>query len=413
MPEKVIVAGAGASGMCAAIVCARAGAEVTIIEKSDTAGKKLSMTGNGRCNLSNTNMHVGCYNPQARDRMQNWLEKYGVEETIQFFHSLGIAIRNEDGYLYPFSGQANTVADVLRKENERLGVPIIYHTQVKEILPGTKLRRYGVRTNGAFYEADSVILAMGGNSGPKITMSTGDGYYIAQKLGLHLTDRTPGLVQLKSSDPALPAEAGVRMEAKVTFYAGEKKLAEETGEVQFTKSGLSGIPVMQASEYVARALANGEKVHAEIDFFPGYTEEQFRYLTENILLLKDQRSITEMLEGVCNSHINDMILKKLAIDSGCRSDQLTDPNLKKILCEYRQVRIPITETGTFQQSQVTAGGICLQDLTDELEAVNMPGIYCVGELTDVDGRCGGYNLQWAWMSGSIAGSSAAGRKRID
>ena len=413
MPENVIVAGAGASGMCAAIVCARAGANVTIIEKSDTAGKKLSMTGNGRCNLSNTNMHVECYNPQARDRMHNWLKKYGVEETIQFFHSLGIEIRNEDGYLYPFSGQANTVADVLRKENERLGVSIIYHTQVKEILPGTKMHGYGVRTTGALYEADSVILAMGGNSGPKITMSTGDGYYIAQKLGLHMTDTMPGLVQLKSSDPTLPAEAGVRIEAKVTFYAGEKVLAEETGELQLTQSGLSGIPVMQASEYVARALADKERIHAEIDFFPGYTEEQFRCLTENIISIKDQRTISELLEGICNSHINDMIIKKLAIDSRCRSDQSTDLNLEKILYEYRQARIPITETGTFLQSQVTAGGICLQDLSDDLEAVNMPGIYCIGELADVDGRCGGYNLQWAWMSGSIAGSAAAGRKRIE
>ena len=123
--------------------------------------------------------------------------------------------------------------------------------------------------------------------------------------------------------------------------------------------------------------------------------------------------MSELLQGICNSYINDMILKKLETDSWCRADLFTDLNLKKILQEYRQVRIPITETGTFQQSQVTAGGICLQDLTDELEAVNMPGIYCVGELTDVDGRCGGYNLQWAWMSGSIAGSSAAGRKRID
>ena len=413
MPEKVVIAGAGASGMCAAVVCARAGAKVTIIEKTDTAGKKLSMTGNGRCNLSNTDMHARCYNQEAKARMGAWLEKYGTEETVQFFHSLGIEIRNEDGYLYPFSGQASSVADVLRKENERLGVDIIYRTQVKEILPQIGMHRYSVRTTGAYYEADSVILAMGGNSGPKITMSTGDGYYIAQKLGLHVTDRMPGLVQLKSSDQALPAEAGVRMEATITLYAGERVLAQETGELQLTANGLSGIPIMQASAYVARALANREKVYAEIDFFPAYTEEQFRRLTENILSIKEQRSMSELLEGICNSHINDMILKKLETDSWCRADLFTDLNLKKILQEYRQVRIPITETGTFQQSQVTAGGICLQDLTDELEAVNMPGIYCIGELTDVDGRCGGYNLQWAWMSGSFAGSAAAGRKRID
>lgn len=413
MPEKVIIAGAGASGMCAAIVCARAGAEVILIEKTDIAGKKLSMTGNGRCNLSNMDMRAQCYNSEAGVRMGRWLEKYGTGETVKFFHSLGIEIRNEEGYLYPFSGQALSVAEVMRKETERLNVNIIYHTQVKEILAGTGSYRYGVRTTGALYEADSVILATGGNSGPKITMSTGDGYYIAQKLGLHVTDVRPGLVQLKSAEPLLPDETGVRAEAEVTFLAGEKVLAKETGELQLTAGGLSGIPVMQASAQVARALSKGESVYAEIDFFPGYTQEEFSQLTENIISLKDQRNIYDLLEGICNSHINTLILQKAGIEPNSRSDQFTDMNLENILRKYRQIRIPIVETGTFQQSQVTAGGICLQDLTDELESVDMPGIYCIGELTDVDGRCGGYNLQWAWMSGSFAGRAAAGRKRKD
>lgn len=222
MGKKIIVAGGGAAGMCAAIYAARNGADVTIIEKNTQLGKKLSMTGNGRCNLSNLNMNEKMYNLSAEKRMKQWLSVYGVLDVINFFKSLGIVIKSEDGYLYPVSGQAGTVVTAFENEIRRLGVKVIYGEQVKSVkISGSepddkaldarqieavltrgakidnKLEKYTVVTNLNSYEADRVILATGSLSGAKSTMSTGDGYYICKQLGMNIKDTYPALVGFK------------------------------------------------------------------------------------------------------------------------------------------------------------------------------------------------------------------------
>ncbi|MCH4192568.1 MAG: aminoacetone oxidase family FAD-binding enzyme [Butyrivibrio sp.] len=407
MQKRVLIAGAGASGMCAAICCARAGAMVTVIEKEDHAGKKLSMTGNGRCNLSNEEMQAEDYNVRAADRMQKWLGQFGTADTIAFFRSLGIVVRSEAGYLYPYSGQASSVVDVMQKEMERLGVELIFHTQIKEIIKNPEGKAYTVRTSGISYQADAVILATGGLAGPKVTASTGDGYYIAGKLGITSEKCYPALVQLLSRDDTLPQEAGVRMEAEITFRSEQQILTAEEGELQITAHGISGIPIMQASGKVAQCLAQGKAVTAEIDFFPGYDAKKFEEMIQDLLLLRKRGSIEEFLEGLCNIHVNQMILKRQKVSGTTPLQDIPEQKLKEILRSYRCICVEISGTGTYQQSQVTSGGICLDELTDELEAVKAPGVYFTGEITDVDGRCGGYNLQWAWMSGTIAGRAAA------
>ena len=407
MQKKVLIAGAGASGMCAAIVCARAGALVTVIEKSDYAGKKLSMTGNGRCNLSNEEMRAEDYNIRAVPRMKKWLARFGTEDTIAFFRSLGMIVRSENGYLYPYSGQAMSVTDLLQGEMKRLGVSLILHTQLKEISRDQETGTLLIRTSGESYQADAVILATGGMSGPKVTASTGDGYYIAGRFGIASTKRLPALVQLLSRDETLPQEAGVRMEAEVTFRSQGQEIAREEGELQITAHGISGIPVMQASGIVAEYLAEGKKVTAEIDFFPGYPEDEFERMIQEMTELRAGASVADLLEGFCNVHVNQMILKRLKMDGRTLLQDIPDRKRREILRSYRCTSVEISETGNYQQSQVTTGGICLEELTDELEAVKAPGIFFAGELADVDGRCGGYNLQWAWMSGTIAGRAAA------
>ena len=404
MAKKIIVAGGGASGMCAAIYAARNGADVTIIEKNNVLGKKLSMTGNGRCNLTNLDMSEDCFNAAARTRMKDWLAAFGVNDVIRFFRSLGVIVRDEDGYVYPASGQATTVVEALAEEINRLGVQVIFGQQVKKIEPGDE---YTVVTDKDRYKCDAVIMAVGSLSGAKTTMSTGDGYYICKQLGMNVKDTYPALVGFKcDKEDGLPA-AGVRSIGNITFYLGTEVIAREYGEVQITPEGISGIPVMQASREVIRFVTEKKPVVASVDFFTEYDDEEFAALKKDMMRLLDNRTLGEFLQGFGNSNINELILKRMKMSPGMKMKNISPSMAECILDAYRDVRFKIVDSYGYQASQVTTGGVSLGDIGDDFAFVNAPGVYVIGELLDVDGRCGGYNLQWAWMSGCIAGTAAS------
>ncbi len=413
MSKKIVVLGGGASGMCAAVYAARNGAEVTIIEKNTQLGKKLSMTGNGRCNISNLDMNEKMYNAAAEKRMKQWLSVYGVLDVINFVKSLGIVIKSEDGYLYPVSGQASTVVDAFKNELIRLGVKIVYGEQAKAVNilddtldePGNE--RYLVITNKNSYETDRVIIATGGLSGAKTTMSTGDGYYICKKLGLSVKDTYPALVGFKASDDEIMPESGVRCTAEISFLLGTEVIAKEYGELQLTKDGISGIPVMQASGKVVKFLAEGKPIFASINFFPDYDDDDYLSLEKEMLRLRDDRSLSEFLNGYHNSQINEMIIKRTKMGRSMKMKNISESMVLSIFENYRNYKIKIADSFGYQQSQVTSGGVSLGDIRDDMTIVSNNGIFVVGELADVDGRCGGYNLQWAFTSGAIAGTVAS------
>ncbi len=338
--------------------------------------------------------------------MKLWLKEFGVNEVTEFFSSLGLVIVSEDGYLYPISGQASSVVSVLMGECLRLGVEFVFGEQVKRVIKNDD-GFFTVKTDKNEYGAKAVILAMGGLAGPKSTGSTGDGYYICEQLGLSKKDTFPALVPLLSSDETLPSKSGVRAIARVTFMIGDGEIAKEYGEVQITEKGISGIPVMQASGMVAEHLAKGRPITASIDFFPGYSDGEFDALVKRLMSLSDDRKLGDLLDGFCNSNINEMILTRMKMSAGMKIKNVGPSMLACILYKYRDVRIDISRTDDYKKAQVTRGGISLGDLTDTLEAKNAKGVFVVGELCDVDGRCGGYNLQWAWTSGYIAGEAAS------
>ncbi|MBE5831673.1 MAG: aminoacetone oxidase family FAD-binding enzyme [Butyrivibrio sp.] len=407
MNKKVIVLGGGASGMCAAVYAARNGAEVTIIEKNTQLGKKLSMTGNGRCNLSNLDMNEKMYNAAAEKRMKQWLSVYGVLDVINFVKSLGIVIKSEDGYLYPISGQASTVVDAFKNELKRLEVKVVYGEQAKAVNVIEAAEKYEVITNINSYEADRVIIATGGLSGAKSTMSTGDGYYICKKLGLSVKDTYPALVGFKTAEDEIMPENGVRCTAEISFLLGSEVIAREYGELQLTKDGISGIPVMQASGKVVRFLAEGKPIFASINFFPDYDEDDYLSLEKEMLRLRDDRSLAEFLNGYHNSQINEMIIKRTKMGRSMKMKNISESMVRSIFDNYRNYKIRLSDSYGYQLSQVTSGGVSLGDIRDDMTIVSDNGIFVVGELLDVDGRCGGYNLQWAFTSGAIAGTVAS------
>ena len=392
--------------MCAAIYAARNGASVTIIEKNSVLGKKLSMTGNGRCNLTNLDMREECFNPSARARMKEWLSTYGVEDVISFFKSMGVVVKSDEGYIYPVSGQAMSVVNALINEINRLGIAVNHGEQVKGVkcLAGGRVL---LNTNKAEYEADAVILAMGALSGAKSTMSTGDGYYICKNIGMTVKDTHPALVGFKVAGGEIMPSAGVRATAEVSFILGGEVLASEYGEVQLSSDGISGIPVMQASREVIRFVEEKKPVFAVLDFFPDYDESDFNALKADMLRLKDERTLEEFLQGFANSGITDMVLGRMKLGRKMKMKNISVSMAECILDTYRNVKIAIDSSYGYQASQVTTGGISLGDIGTDFSCKTAPGIYCIGELLDVDGRCGGYNLQFAWTSGSIAGCAAS------
>jgi hypothetical protein len=406
--KKIYVIGGGASGMCAAIYAARNGADVTILEKNDRLGKKLSMTGNGRCNLTNLDMKEDYYNPSARARMKEWLGFYGVEDVICFMKSLGVVVKSEDGYIYPASGQAQTVVNALQNEIKRLGVQVIFNEQFKSVAPNdTADGRFVIKTNSNEYYADECIITTGSLSGAKSTLSTGDGYYICSKLGMNIKDTYPALVGFKVDPDEIMPENGVRCVAEVSFSLGNEIIAQEYGEVQLTKDGISGIPVMQASREIIKFVQEKKPVFAFINFFPDYDEDDYRSLKTDMLRLKDDRTLAEFLNGYANSNINDMILQRMKLSPSMRMKNISVSMASCILDNYRSLKLKIDDSYGYQASQVTTGGVSLGDIGSDMSYKKMPGIYLAGELLDVDGRCGGYNLQWAWTSGSIAGTAAS------
>ncbi len=392
--------------MCAAVYAARNGADVTIIEKNTCLGKKLYMTGNGRCNLTNLDMREEYYNPAARGRMRDWLGTYDVEDVIRFFKSLGVVVRSEEGYVYPLSGQASTVVSAFENELKRLGVKVILGQQLKKI-ERSKDGALIVGTDKESYRTQAVIIATGGKSGAKSTMSTGDGYYICKKLGMSIKDAYPALVGFRCATSEIMPEAGIRSRAEVSFTLGNEVLVKEKGEIQLTKDGISGIPVMQASRDVIRFVEEKKPVFAVIDFFPDYDDNDFRALKDDMLRLKDGRTLNEFLLGFHNMGVTDIILARMKLSGTMRMKNISVSMAECILDSYRGLKLRLDGSYGFTASQVTSGGVSLGDIGSDLSFRKDPGIYVVGELLDVDGRCGGYNLQWAWTSGSIAGVAAS------
>lgn len=403
---KIGIIGGGAAGMMAAITAAGQGAKVTVIERGERVGKKILMTGNGKCNLGNLNLDTEMYYGSDKRWIAQCLSRFGTEETIRFFHSLGLLIKNKNGYLYPASEQASVVLDVLRNEMKALGVEVICECKINQI--EKKDEKIVVSDGKRKYVFDKVILACGSKAAPK-TGSDGSGYKLAKQLGHTIIPTVPALVQLKCREEYLKAVAGVRAEGRIQVFKGKECVATEHGEIQFTDYGISGIPVFQLSRVVNYILREQQEAEVVIDLMPEYDDAGFAQLMENRKLLQNQRTIEEFFTGMLNKKLMTLFIKLAGLKATMPVEEADAEALKRVYQLCRNWKMHVNGSNPYDNAQVCAGGVDVTEVTENMESKQVSGVYFAGELLDVDGKCGGYNLQWAWCSGYLAAMAATER----
>ena len=404
MKTEIAVIGGGASGLMAAITAKKSGKEVIILERKDRILKKVLITGNGRCNITNVNANISNYFGKNISSVENILNRFTPHDTMDFFNELGIVCNEENrGKVYPLSGQASSVVDALRFEAEKLGIKIETEFYVRKIeKDGFKFRIYS--EDRKKIEAGRVIIAAGGQSYPELG-SNGSGFELAKELGLSVTKLSPSIVQLKTEKYQVKGLQGIKTDVAVTAYGDNKKICTYDGELLFTDYGISGNVVFNIS-FVMPLYKN---VEFEIDFM-----EKFDY-NELYEMLKERKRILSHLtmENYFNGMINKKLGQFLSKVSGIEKlskpvKDLNDSDIRKLCTVLKKYRVKILETTGFKNAQVTAGGVLLDEVnTETLESKIVKGLYFSGEVLDVYGECGGFNLQWAWASGHIAGENAA------
>ena len=403
--RHVIIVGGGASGLMAAISAAREGAQVTIVEQRERLGKKILSTGNGRCNLTNEYMDVSCFRGDDTTIVSKILDNFGYQETISFFEVLGVILKDRQGYVYPISDQAGTILEVLCMEIEHLGVNIILEQSVKNISKTS--RGFTVRTTDTTLLGDAVILATGGRAA-SVLGSDGSGYALAKTFGHKLSPVVPALVQLKGKGNFYKQISGVRTQAKVSLYVDRGYVCEDTGELQLTNYGISGIPVFQISRYAAKALNEKKAVMAEVDFLPSMSDDAFEDFLHKRIELHGHRTAEDFLIGIFHKKLIGLLLTASRINTNQVMDAVTNEQINKLVSVSKHFRLEIEGTNDFEQAQVCAGGVRTSEVNPQtLESVYVDNLYLTGELLDIDGICGGYNLQWAWSTGYVAGRHAA------
>lgn len=402
--KNILVIGAGASGMMAALAAAKFGSRVTIYEKSDRIGKKILATGNGKCNLTNLNMGTEFYYTEDEEKLARCLTSFSEQDALSFFEGIGLMTRERDGYVYPYCEQASVVLDVLRLALEENGIQV--KTSVEQIRIETlKNGLFQVVSTAGKERFDALILACGSKAGIKNTIT--DGYDLAKDFGHKIKKLYPALVQVRCKESFFSAIAGVRIKAGVTLWVDGKVNAVEAGEVQLTDYGISGIPILQISRLIAGYLDEKKKVSVCLDFLPHLSQDEWMAFYQKRLELYEGRKTEEFLLGMLHKKISQMLLKEFDLKP---SDDINKPVKKKLelLCNAMKVfRVTPQSVNPFEQAQVCRGGVDFKELDDTMQSIYRKNLYVCGEMVDIDGKCGGYNLQWAWTSGYLAGSNAA------
>ena len=406
----VVVIGGGAAGLMSAISAARTGAKVVILEHKEKTGKKILSTGNGKCNYTNEKQDITCYRGEHPDFVMPVFNQFGFSETVAFFEEIGVTPKVKNGYYYPASEQATAVLEVLHLEANYLRVKEVCECEfqaVKKVEEG-----FLFDTPVGCFAGKSAIFATGLLAAPK-SGSDGSVFQHIEKFGHHFIDVVPALVPLQGKQAFFKQLAGIRAEIQAILYVENEEITSEYGELQLTDYGVSGIPIFQLSRFATKALKADKKVHIMLDFLPHMSLEDTVALFEKRLHKAEQKkTICECFVGLFNKKLAEVLIKEAGIALGESPKKVTGEQIVALAQLTKGLRVDITGSKSFEQAQVCAGGVDTDEICPEtMESKLVPGVYFAGELVDIDGMCGGYNLQWAWSSGYVAGLHAAGHSK--
>lgn len=396
---KVAVIGGGAAGLAAAITAAEAGHAVTVLERQGRVGRKLMATGNGRCNLSNLNWGPENYHGQDPAFALPALAAFPPAAALDFFRSLGLlTVAEPSGRVYPRSDQAGSVVDVLRLAAAARGAELRTGVEVLSLCRAGD--GFALVLAGETVAADRVIVCCGGLAGEKLG-GTKSGYALLSSLGHRRTPLHPALVQLRTDPTYVRALKGVRAEARVVLEKAGAVIAQSAGEVQFTDYGISGPAVFEVSRAASTAAG---AVTARLDLLPGIPAEELEGLLARRAADFPGLPLENLLTGMLHNRLGQTVLRYAGFGLSGMADGLTGADLSRTAATVKDFALPVTGTLGFDAAQITAGGMDTTQFDPHtLQSRLVPGLYAAGEVLDVDGDCGGYNLQWAWASGRLAG----------
>ncbi len=388
----VVIVGAGASGCFLALTLKykNPNLKVLLLEKNDKLGKKILITGNGRCNIGNKNIKINDYSSNSSlDNFKSIIEN-GSNNYIDLLKTFGVLITSEENRLYPYSNQALTVCKSFERALSNYDVEVMYNYDVNDI---KKENNIFIINNGL--RSKNVVIATGGKTYPK-TGSTGEGYELLKSFGHNITKLYPSLTNLKTNFKYIKDLAGVRVNARVSLYDNDNLISKENGQLQFTKDSLSGICIFNLSRYACKLINDKKRLCIKVDYAP---DKEINELYDYIKSFSNY-IIEDALSCIFNNKLARVIAKTLKLEAK-KIANLNDKDLNNIVDVVKNMTFEVSETSNFDTSQVTSGGASLDEFTDGLESKKCRGLYAVGEVLDVDGKCGGYNLSWAFTSALI------------
>ena len=400
--KKVVIIGGGASGLISSIFAKNKDNEVIILERNSICGKKILATGNGRCNYWNEDQNLRHYNSTSKNLLEKIITLDNQKQIMTLFNRIGIVPKIKNGYYYPTSNQAISIRNALVTEATKLGVKIYQDALVDKVTHSNN--KYIIEFNNKKIIADSLIIATGSKASPK-TGSTGIGYTLAKSLGHTIIEPLPALVQLVGQGKYFTSWDGIRSDVNVSLYASNKLIKEETGEIQLTSYGVSGICIFNLSRFASAYLKENKKVEVVINFLPWLKEDAITYFDKRTSLMPN-RTIFELLEGLLNNKLLNTFLSILKLDESRKWTNMSKQEKINLINIITNFHLPIIDTKSFDNAQVCSGGVDLSEINpNTMESLINKNLYIVGELLDVDGDCGGYNLSFAWISGMLAGKS--------
>lgn len=388
---NVAIIGAGASGLTAAIAAAQKTNNVVLLEKNQRVGKKILLTGNGRCNLTNAEISVDNYH-FGNSNLYDIMKKF---DACNFFASLGLMCKTDSqGRVYPHSNTAASVLDALRIRCAQLGVDEICNFTALDIKKGKSY--YAIKSENDEIKAKTLVISTGGYQ------SDGSAHRIAKALGHKITPLAPALCPVDSSDAAIKSLKGLRVAAKATLICKKQAIKSECGEVQFAQNALSGICIFNLSRSMHN---NQDNFEISLDVAQDYTKYELVTMLSDIRKQRKDALTEDFLSGLFAKRIGQCLLKGITNAKTC--SDITDSEIEKIAEKIKNWRFAVKKPNSFKNAQVTSGGIDCAQIKNTLESKLAPNVYFCGEVLDVDGDCGGYNLNWAWASGFCAGKNAA------